>query len=206
MKFNHPQRGSLLIQSVLSLLIGALLISGIVYFIGYINRAKVIVALEQVQGLFAATVNEAARPGGADIDMVRFVSTNNFAKADWNNLAAPSTYMLRDVDPISVKPVGGLSGADTSALNFSITPTAPNSNLDGQVLVKALNAGFILAASSSMDSIGLDPGNVNNIPLINANGFLFTPGIGYTIGSFESLRAPVYFVMIGYGKAAIIDN
>lgn len=199
MKLVKSQRGNLLMQSAVALLIGALTVAGIVYFLGYINRAKAGAAVEQLQGLYIATINEAARPAGADTTLAALVATNNFSSSDWNSTTAPTDFELVSGDAVAVSPVGGISGSDTSALSLTLTPSTSNAGVDAQVVAKALNAGYILVAASATDAVGIDPTS-GTLP----TGITFTAGQGYSASTLGA--TPYYFVVKGSASASIVNQ
>ena len=158
------QRGNLLMQSAVALLIGALSVAGVIYFLGYINSAKTQAAVEQLQGLSIATINESSR-STPDTTFTAFVNSNNFVQGEWSNIQ-PTAGGFNLVNGATLNfSISDENFNDTSKGIYSAIPGFPSADIaksTAQVLVKALNAGFIYP-TTSFHTIETDPVQINGI-------------------------------------------
>lgn len=198
MRIFKSERGVYIKQTATVMLVGAVTAVGVVYFLGYVDRAKSGAAFEQIQALYMATLLEANKTNGADKTIIDFVRNNSLPIKDWSNIDAVGSFELASGDSVVIAPSGGDQNDDTSALFLMFSPNKENREADAQLIARALNAGYIIPAASSTDMIGMDP-TAGTLP----SGIAYMPGKGYLVSKLKNI--PYYFVIKGASGIKQVD-
>ena len=192
MKLVKTQRGNLLMQSAVALLIGALSVAGVIYFLGYINSAKTQAAVEQLQGFSIAVINEAARQTPDAVPAATtdaFYTSNNIPAADIDT----TTFAIKLATGDSSTP---FTGSNAANLGASITPTTLSTV---SALVKAANAGYIQFTDAS-GAVQVP----NAASTYGVNGVVGTSGKWVAPAALPSTPAATNFVIQGSATPATI--
>ena len=133
------QRGNLLMQSAVALLIGALSVAGVIYFLGYIQSAKINSAVEQIQGLYIATIHEnASDTKSKDVNSFIASNGNNFSPNDFDSVSGNFSFATGDT--VNILCINN-SPVDCSSIQFG-SMSAPTDSF-ASVLTRATAAGYI---------------------------------------------------------------
>jgi Tfp pilus assembly protein PilV len=192
MKLVKTQRGNLLMQSAVALLIGALSVAGVIYFLGYINSAKTQAAVEQLQGFSIAVINEAARSTPDAVPAAAadaFYTSNNIPLADIDT----TTFAIKLATGDSSTTFTGTSAAKLSG---SVTPTSLSTV---SALVKAANAGYI--QFTDVTGAVQVP---NSTSTYSVNGVTAVNGKWVAPAALGTMASPTNFVIEGSATPATI--